>query len=123
MKSGLLFSLVTALVAFSALPAQATCITRGSGFYPGQNDEVTMIATVTGNGVCGGSYGSGGLVFTGLEVVTNPVNGTIQTNGITRFLYRANPGFKGKDTFVLKVCASGRGGEGCSTITYKLEIE
>lgn len=123
MISRLFLSLVPVLVACSALPAHATCIKRGTGFYPGQNDEGTVMAYVSGNGVCGGSYGSGGLVFTGLEVVTNPINGTIQTNGITRFLYRANPGFKGKDTFVLKVCASGRGGEGYSTITYKLEIE
>jgi len=123
MKSGLLLSLATGVLAFSAFSAHAECTIHGGGAFPLQNDTVTFTAYVGKDGTCGASFGTGGLMFTGLDVLQNPKNGTVYSNGMNSVGYRAKPGFKGKDSFTVKVCASHRGEEGCSTVTYDLIME
>jgi len=101
--------------------AQAACRTSSGTFRPAQNDSVTW-STQT-DGVCDHRFTSfSDMAFTSASVVQPPRNGRLSKTGNFSFRYQARPGFKGADTYAVKVCASGRSGSGCSTITYQTTV-
>mgnify|MGYP002378106294 CR=1 FL=1 len=62
-------------------------------------------------------------MFTSASIVGRPQNGTLQQSGAFNFTYRAKPGFKGADSYVIKVCGNSRGRDGCSTLTYQMTVQ
>jgi hypothetical protein len=108
---------------FSASGALADCVTSGTSFYVAQNDGITYDMVVTHDGRCEGGYRSGGTSFTSATITENPINGTIQTNGISNYIYTARLGFKGQDRFKLRICGKNLAGSGCSIITYNLDVK
>ena len=50
-------------------------------------------------------------------------HGILATTGDTSFAYRPFDGFKGRDTYPLKLCAEKADGhKGCSTLTYQVDV-
>ena len=115
-------ALLTAVCGFAS-GANAACTVQGGSFFPYQNDSVSYSATVTGNGVCTRTFTSYKLTFTGVSVVARPSHGSLTPSGVAGFVYRAKPGFKGSDQFVVRACGNHQQGSGCSTLTYNVSVE
>ncbi len=104
--------------------AMAKCDFAPVRFHPPQNDSVASTGVVTGNGVCSRSFTSISLLkFTGIQIASNPSNGSLGTRGKDVWIYRAKSGFKGSDQFAVKICGTGPVGSGCSTITYSVTVQ
>lgn len=116
-------SAFAALISVNFGHDQATCLTQGPSFSPPQNDRITYRATMNKAG-CRHVYRStGSFVFEKAVAMKQPGHGTLEQTGEFSFSYKPNPGFLGKDTYVIYVCGRGAAGSGCSRITYEATIE
>jgi hypothetical protein len=43
--------------------------------------------------------------------------------GPTRFIYTPDPGFKGKDAYLFKICATKGAQKGCSTVAFVVQVK
>lgn len=69
-----------------------------------------------------GSYGNANLTFKRLLLVTPPVRGKIKLREGGYYIYSAPAGYKGSDTFTLRVCGSQDNKPGCATLQYSVTI-
>ena len=107
-----------------SLPAYSKCmVARGQGFFVDQNDSVTYHEELDGKG-CWNLYRAGGQVmFTAASIAGNPSAGKLKQTGPMSFHYLPNPGFKGNDSYKIKVCGRSPAGSGCSTLTYDAVVD
>lgn len=112
----------SSIVAFAA--AEAKCSPpSGYPFFPDQNDTVTYVQVADSKG-CGHFFRSGGqTAFTSASIVSAAKNGKFVQTGAFNFSYTPKAGFRGRDTYAVKVCGTNRAGSGCSTINYQTTIE
>jgi hypothetical protein len=131
MKRNLGILIFLGAVSFASLPAQADCrappTSGGSNaqqFHVDKNDTVTFSRLLSGTpSECKHAFTAGAnLTFTSASILRTPLNGTLQQTGAFSFLYKPNPGFKGKDAYAVKVCGKNRVGSGCSTINYDAAV-
>jgi hypothetical protein len=95
----------------------------GYPFFVDQNDTVTYAQIADAKG-CGHNFRSGGqTIFPGASILLPAKNGKFVQIGALNFSYTPKAGFKGLDTYAVKVCGTNRGGSGCSTINYRTTIE
>ena len=119
LKTGL-----AALVAIMALAptAMADCRTIAFRFHPEQNDSVSTTGVSTGGAACVHAYWTNALRITSLTLAQRPAHGRLDVGGL-RARYTPARGFKGVDHYGIRVCGTGPGGSGCSTITYDITVE
>jgi hypothetical protein len=65
---------------------------------------------------------SSGNIFTGLSVERRPGHGTL-TLGSGAFQYHAQSGYRGTDSYAVKICMQGQRGRGCSVAVVEATIE
>jgi hypothetical protein len=113
-----------ALVSFAeqASGQVATCTVRGSRYFPSQNDSVTHDLIVPRSGGCFRNFQTRQMTFTGTTLVSPPSAGSVQIMGVSRLRYVARAGTR-SDRFVVRVCARGQSGSGCSTITHVVTVQ
>jgi hypothetical protein len=117
--------LLAALLVAGALgPASAGCRFSPFSFFPDRNDKVEIEAeTQTGNG-CTMAFKPGpGYRFTSASFLSAPPHGVLAKTGPTSFLYLPFNEFKGEDSYALKVCAVVKGRHGCSSLTYRIDVQ
>lgn len=104
--------------------AEAKCSPpAGYPFFVDQNDTVTYVQTADAKG-CGHNFRSGGeTIFTGASIIAPAKNGKFVQTGSFNFGYTPKAGFKGLDTYSVRLCGTNRRGSGCSTINYQTTIE
>jgi len=56
------------------------------------------------------------------KIVSKPQHGTVRLVDLTTFEYKAKPGFKGSDSFVLAATGFGTLGTGTSTVKMKVNV-
>ena len=56
------------------------------------------------------------------SIVKQPANGTATLN-LDEYTYTPKPGFKGRDSFVIKVTAAGGAAKGTSLITFDITVK
>lgn len=111
------------LVSTGSSIALAACRTQGHSFLPSQNDKVTYTTVMNAAG-CRHTYRANGtFMFEKAVAMKSPKNGTLTQVGEFTFFYKPKPGFSGKDSYVIYVCGSGKGGAGCSRLTYEATVE
>jgi hypothetical protein len=115
-----LATLVVATIASSA--AMAGCRTMPFRFFPAQNDSVSTTSFMDGKGCMHRFSSISNLAMTSHEVVTKPRNGTLTAAGALQFRYLPRAGYKGSDSYTVRICGRGNDGAGCSTITYNVTI-
>jgi hypothetical protein len=49
-------------------------------------------------------------------------SGVLAKTGATKFLYLPFTGYKGRDSYAIKVCAIVQGRSGCSSLTYVVDV-
>ena len=59
--------------------------------------------------------------LTGVSVVTPPKHGKL-TEGGKYVIYTPTAGFKGDDSYTIKICGGDATTKGCSTITYNTKV-
>ncbi|MCA0318700.1 MAG: hypothetical protein LCH88_11600 [Proteobacteria bacterium] len=100
----------------------APCTIRGNRYFPAQNDSVTHDMIVPRTGSCIRNFQTRQMTFTGTQLVSPPSAGTVQVTGPSNLRYTARAGTR-SDRFVVRVCARGQSGSGCSTITHVVTVQ
>ncbi len=118
------FAAIQAAVLFGGLlPAHADCRFSPFSFFPDRNDSVEIRATTDAGHGCAMAFKEGpGYRFTGASMVKGPPHGVLAKTGTTKFLYLPFKGYRGEDSYAIKVCAIVQGRSGCSLLTYVVEV-
>lgn len=103
--------------------AQAECQYKPFQFFPEQNDRVTVPATVDPGAFCRHKFmEGGGYRFTQVAPEIQPRHGALGRDQDGSFIYVAQPGYAGEDTYGFKVCATKGGQKGCSRINFTVSV-
>lgn len=118
-----LLALIAAPLAGFSAPAFAGCTFPTFQYFPEKNDGVVVGAVVRADTSCRHSFAEGpGYRFTGLSVAGAPEHGTLRRRG-DAFVYTPDKGFRGKDAYMVKVCATKGAAKGCSGVGYVSTVE
>jgi hypothetical protein len=80
--------------------------------------------TVNSGSECGGTFGAGGrIVFKRLYLVTRPQHGTVALREGGHYHYVSAAGYRGSDSFMLRVCGSVNGHDRCANLQYAVSVE
>lgn len=72
---------------------------------------------------CGANFSAfGPTIFKRLYLVTPPQHGAIQLIEGGRYRYSTRAGYRGPDSFKLRVCGNQNGYEGCADLDYAVTI-
>jgi hypothetical protein len=119
----LIFSITATLMAAGALPAEAACQFSPFSFFPDRNDRVQIQVTTQSGQSCAMAFKEGpGFKFTSAEFLKPPPHGVLAKTGETAFLYLPFDGYKGPDSYAIKICAIVQGRSGCSSLTYVVDV-
>jgi hypothetical protein len=113
--------LISALV--MTLPASASCVTNSFLFF-GRGDTVTTRESLSSGDTCFHTLRNNplkGSTFGSAAIVQNPGHGTV-TMGNAAFQYRSSPGYRGSDSYAVKICTESPRGKGCSVLTFTADI-
>ena len=103
--------------------AQAACQFSPFSFFPDRNDHVQIQVTTESGQSCAVAFKEGpGYKFTSASFLTPPPHGVLAKTGATKFLYLPLNGYKGQDSFAIKICAIVHGRSGCSSLTYMVDV-
>lgn len=76
------------------------------------------------NTTCGANFTSRGpMIFRKLYLVTPPQRGSIRLIEGGRYRYTTPAGYRGPDSFMLRVCGVQNGYEGCADLQYAVTIQ
>jgi hypothetical protein len=119
----LIFSIAAPLMVAAFLPAQAACQFSPFSFFPDRNDRVQIEVTTEAGQSCAMAFKEGpGFKFTSASFLTPPPHGVLAKTGETAFLYLPFDGYKGPDSYAIKICAIVQGRSGCSSLTYVVDV-
>jgi hypothetical protein len=115
---------IAALLGLSCGSASAGCLYKNFEFHPEKNDGVVVDVIVDAGSFCTHNFGRGeDYTFTGIDVVHAPENGKLVPAGHNRFIYTPDKGFKGKDAYIFRICATKGEGKGCSTVAFVSQVK
>ena len=73
---------------------------------------------------CGGGFFSGGSMrFKRLYLATPPQNGTVSLREGGYYSYQSKAGYRGPDTFTLRICGTEGTVEGCANVRYSVTVQ
>lgn len=114
------------LLATCLLPgvARAACQFSPYAFFPDRNDTVDIAVRVSAGAPCVMGFQEGpGYHFTGAHFLSGPSLGILAKTGPTQFTYFTVRERTGADHYEVKICATVRGRNGCSTLRFNAEVE
>lgn len=115
---------VAALLVLLPVSARAGCLYKPFDFRPEKNDGVVVDVIVDAGSSCTHNFGEGpGYKFTGITFERKPERGTLVKTDSNRFIYTPDKGFKGKDAYLFKICATKGALKGCSTVAFVAEVK
>lgn len=105
-------------------PAHAACRFSPFSFFPDRNDTVAVRVETQAGQSCAMAFQPGpGYRFTGAAFLKGPPHGVLAKTGPTAFLYLPFDGYKGPDSYAIRLCAIVKGRRGCSLLTYEVTVE
>jgi hypothetical protein len=118
-------SALAVLIATLAIstPAFANCVTVHYRFHT-NGDAVTTRESLASGDTCFHTLRNdprSGNVFRGIAIAQNPSHGTLSVSG-SAFQYKSSPGFRGPDSYAVKICMQSPRGRGCSIVTFNADI-
>ena len=111
------------LVPASASLAEAACRTSGPNFFVNMNDSVTFQSTMDRKGCRHSYWADSHLTFQKAVAMKQPAYGKLSQVGEFAFFYKPNPGYVGRDEYVIYICGSNRHGSGCSRLRYEATVK
>jgi hypothetical protein len=119
----LLFAASIGAVSFALIGQAAAACVSTPVRYHFQNETVTSSAIVDSGDSCIHRRGAGGRAqFTSYSVIERPRNGSLAQAGQFTVTYRPAAGFRGQDTYAIRICGKSGTGSGCSTIRYQTTV-
>jgi hypothetical protein len=103
--------------------AAAKCDVTGEIFYMHESDTRKNVARTDLHGCDLHFITRGKVRFRSAKIVAKPQNGVLRKIAHLEFRYKPRPGFKGTDTFALRVCGRTEKGRGCSTLNYDAVVD
>jgi hypothetical protein len=117
-------ALIAIMLGMGSLPARAACQFSPFSFFPDRNDQVQVQVTTRTGQSCGMAFKEGpGYHFTRASFLTSPPHGVLAKTGRTKFVYIPFKGYKGPDSYAIKMCAIVQGRSGCSSLTYVVDVQ
>ncbi len=104
-------------------PVFASCVTNYFRFF-NRGDAITTRESLSSGDTCFHTLRNNplqGNVFRSAAIVQNPNHGTV-TVGESAFQYRSSSGYRGSDSYAVKICMESPRGKGCSTLTFNADI-
>jgi len=121
LRTGLVVLVAWAVMTSAAL---ADCSRYSVQFRFSRNDSVSTSGTSTKGSACTHRFWAGGTShYTSGAIAARPSHGTLTQSGMLNFRYQPSPGFKGADSYSVKICGSDAGGSGCATVTYNITVQ
>jgi hypothetical protein len=117
-----LATLLTMLVL--STPTFADCATFHFRFFG--HDTVTTNETLSSGDTCFHALRNNprrGNVFNHIEVVQKPSHGTLSVSNASAFQYRSRAGYRGPDSYAVRICMGRSSGPGCSIVTFNASIQ
>ncbi|SDR41048.1 hypothetical protein SAMN05519103_02784 [Rhizobiales bacterium GAS113] len=116
--------LLLPLMAAGLLPARAECQFSPFSFFPDRNDAVEIRVRTESGHSCAMAFKEGpGYRFTKASFLKPPPHGVLAKTGPTKFLYLPFKGYRGEDSYAIKLCAIVQGRSGCSSLTYLVNVQ
>ncbi|MFI5014211.1 MAG: hypothetical protein ACHQAY_17880 [Hyphomicrobiales bacterium] len=116
-------SMFACLIVAGSLPAHAACQFGPFSFFPDRNDQVEVKVTTQAGQSCAMAFKEGpGYRFTSASFLKPPPHGVLAKTGATKFLYLPFKGYRGPDSYAIKICAVVQGRSGCSSLTYIVDV-
>lgn len=79
---------------------------------------------VKAGSACGGTFGAGGRVaFKRLYLITRPQHGNVTLREGGHYQYLSPSTYRGPDSFMLRVCGSANGHDGCANLQYDVTVQ
>jgi hypothetical protein len=104
-------------------PAFADCATFHFRFFG--HDTVTTSETLSSGDTCFHTLRNNprkGNVFSHIEVVQKPSHGTLSVSNASAFQYRSRAGYRGPDSYAVRICMGRSSGPGCSIVIFNASI-
>jgi hypothetical protein len=112
------------LMIAGSIPAHAACQFSPFRFFPDRNDQVQIRVTTQAGQSCAMAFKEGpGYAFTSAAFLKAPPRGVLAKTGATKFLYLPFTGYRGPDSYAIKLCAVVQGRSGCSSLTYVVDVQ
>jgi hypothetical protein len=105
--------------------AAQTCDRRG-GYHLSYDGNYPMFIRTRAGTSCEATFSNvsgSNLTFKRLFLVTPPARGKINLREGGYYIYSAPSGYRGADSFTLKVCGSENNKPGCATLNYSVTID
>ncbi len=103
--------------------AQARCGVLGYFLFSSEGPW-SMAMEVDAGKRCSSLFASGGAsVFKRLYIVSQPQHGSVSIAQGGHYSYNPKPGFRGSDTFMLRVCGNTSGTDGCANLKYDVNVQ
>ena len=94
--------------------AEAACYFSPYSFFPDRNDQVRIQVTTDSGQSCAMAFKEGpGYKFTSASFLKPPPHGVLAKTAATEFVYMPLTGYKGHDSYTIKVCAIVQERSGC----------
>lgn len=119
-KSALALSLGTLTL---SRPAFADCVTQHFHFFGHQT--VTTSETLASGDTCFHRLRNNpkkANLFDHIEVAQYPSHGTLSVTNASAFQYRSSAGYRGADSYAVRICMGSSTGPACSTVAFTAEI-
>jgi hypothetical protein len=115
--------IVVPIILEGVTPAGAACHFSPYSFFPDRNDQVQIQVTTETGQSCAMAFKEGpGYNFTSASFLKAPPHGVLAKTGATKFLYLPFTGYKGPDSYEIKICATVQGRSGCSSLIYVVDV-
>ena len=116
---------IVALASVSASHAAEICNRRG-GYHLSYDGNFPMYIRTHSGATCEATFSNvngSNLTFKRLLLVTPAARGKVNLREGGHYIYTAPAGYKGQDTFTLRVCGTENEKPGCATLNYQVTVE
>jgi hypothetical protein len=123
-RLGAIFMRVLALglllaVTWSSL-ADACAVGHGELFD--KAESVTTMSVESGRSCSIPTFANDTATLTSVRIAKQAGNGFADIQDGSSLRYRSRPGFKGRDEFIVALCATVHGGKGCATVRVNVTV-
>jgi hypothetical protein len=104
-------------------PALADCVTVHFHFFGHQT--VTTSETLSSGDTCFHGLRNNpkkGNVFNHIDVMQHPSHGALRVTNASAFQYRSSAGYRGPDSYAVRICMGRSRGPGCSIVVFNASI-
>lgn len=119
-----IFAAISLLALATSAHAVEECLRSGGSFKLTSPGPWMMTSVARAGQECRSYFRSyGQVIFKKLYLVSAPANGTVRLQSGGYYFYKPKAGFRGEDSFALRICGSQGGLDGCTDLTMKMTVQ